>query len=85
MILWEWVALVLSLRKWFERAKFISLFLVCTFVLYHLLQAVSAWFTPHIRFGQPSGHAVKAYIPQATSVVGSDFTDRLRFFYWYGE
>lgn len=77
--------MVLSLRKWRERAKFIMLFLVFTFLIYHLLHSVSSWLAPQTRFGEPSGRAVKAYAADKTLDGGVSFSERLRFFYWYGE
>ncbi len=77
--------MVVSLRKWLERAKFISLFFVCTFVIYQLLHGAAVWLTPHTKFGEPAGHAVKVYAADGAADNGGRFVDRLRFFYWYGE
>jgi len=77
--------MVLSMRKWWARAKFIALFLVFTYVIYHVLHNLSSWIAPHHRFGEPSGHAVKAYAAEEAARDSAAFGDRLRFFYWYGE
>lgn len=77
--------MVVSLRKWLERAKFITLFLVCTFVIYQMLQVVMVWLAPQTKFSQPIGYAVKANADYDAAERGGTFLDRLRFFYWYGE
>ncbi len=77
--------MIVSLRKWLERAKFISLFLVCTYVIYQMLQGVTVWLAPQTKFGQPTGYAVKAYAAYDAAESSGGFIDRLRFFYWYGE
>jgi hypothetical protein len=77
--------MIFSLRKWWERAKFVSLFLIFTFLIYHLLHIVTAFMEPHHRFQEPSGRAVKAYAPSDQAIEPVTFSERLRFFYWYGE
>ncbi|WP_199623030.1 DUF4227 family protein [Paenibacillus alkalitolerans] len=77
--------MIVSLRRWFERIKFMIMFALFTYVLYHLFSYVSAWVEPH-KYRQPEGRAVKAFTHE--DVPGFDngtFKDRLRFFYWYGE
>jgi len=77
--------MIIHVRKWLERAKFIVLFLVCTFVLYHMLHLAAGWMMPHHRFGEPSGQAVKVNAEEEAAVNNTTFGERLRFFYWYGE
>ncbi|WP_274364437.1 DUF4227 family protein [Paenibacillus thermotolerans] len=78
--------MILSFRRALERLKFLVLFAVFTYVLYHLFGYVSAWVGPD-KYREPEGKAVKAFNSSDT-VPGFDhetFKDRLRFFYWYGE
>lgn len=77
--------MIIPVRKWLERAKFILLFLVCTFVLYRMLHFASGWMMPHHRFGKPSGQAVKVSAEENAAQSPSTFGERLRIFYWYGE
>lgn len=77
--------MIIHLRKWLERAKFIVLFLVCTYVLYHMLYLASGWMRPHHRFVEPSGQAVKVSAEQDATGHSTTFGERLRLFYWYGE
>jgi len=77
--------MIISVRKWLDRAKFIALFLLFTFVLYHVLQTVSSWMAPHTRYDDPGGRAVKASAVQRAAEDDAAFGERLRFFYWYGE
>jgi hypothetical protein len=77
--------MIVSLRRLFERVKFIVLFALFTYALYHLFGYVSAWVEPD-KYRPPEGRAVKAF--RHEEVPGFDqskFKDRLRFFYWYGE
>lgn len=77
--------MIVSLRRWLERIKFLVIFALFTYVLYHLFGYVSAWVEPD-KYRVPEGRAVKAF--STNNVPGYDnetFIDRLRFFYWYGE
>ncbi|WP_248925340.1 DUF4227 family protein [Paenibacillus hamazuiensis] len=78
--------MVLYMRRWVQRVKFMLLFCVCTFVLYHLLLIFSEWVEPMQKYKEPSGRAVKVFQHQHASIsdLGS-MSDRLRLFYWYGE
>lgn len=78
-------AVIISLRKWVNRAKYVFVFLVLAFLLYHVFQLISDWLVPNHRFGRPDGEAVKASAVQAAADGGAGFRERLRFFYWYGE
>lgn len=77
--------MIISLRKWFNRAKCVVFFFVLTFLFYHVFHWVSDWLMPNHRFGEPDGQAVKANAVQAAAEGNAGFCERLRFFYWYGE
>ncbi|WP_438448847.1 DUF4227 family protein [Gorillibacterium sp. sgz5001074] len=77
--------MILSLRKWIDRAKFILLFVVLTFVLYQILSVLSLWMEPVQRYKQPSGSAVKVFHQDSGTLDADNMPERLRLFYWYGE
>ncbi|MFD2611944.1 DUF4227 family protein [Paenibacillus gansuensis] len=78
--------MIVSLGKWLERIKFIFIFVVLTFFLYHFVSAVTAWIQPDDPYKEPIGSAVKVF--NTTSDYNGESVslgDRLKFFYWYGE
>ncbi|MEX1030937.1 MAG: DUF4227 family protein [Paenibacillaceae bacterium] len=77
--------MIFSLRKVWARMKFIILFLIMTFLIYHFLNLISGWIVPQYRYEQPSGRAIKAFELVDRAEEGLTFGDRLRLFYWYGE
>lgn len=77
--------MIFSVRKVLERLKFITLFLIMTFLIYHLMNMVSGWIVPQYRYEEPSGRAIKAFEFVDSSRDTPTFGDRLRLFYWYGE
>lgn len=77
--------MVLSLRKWIERAKFIALFAVLTFVLYQMLSVLSGWLAPGPKYRQPAGSAVKVFRQETGTMDANSMPERLKLFYWYGE
>ena len=77
--------MIISVRKWWERTKFIVAFLILTFIIYHVMHTNDYWMTPHHRFGEPSGQAVKVDMSEVEGMDSAAFGERLRFFYWYGE
>ncbi len=76
--------MIVSLRKVMERGKFVILFIVLTFLLYHAFGIISAWIQPVERYREPKGRAVKVFQNGGFSENGS-MADRLKLFYWYGE
>jgi hypothetical protein len=77
--------MIFSLRKVWARMKFIILFLIMTFLIYHFLNMVTAWIVPQYRYEQPSGRAIKAFELVDGTEEALTFGERLRLFYWYGE
>lgn len=78
--------MIISLKRWIHRAKFITIFMVCTYLVFEILTTVSAWISPVDRYREPHGKAVKAFNPNAEMVIQSDaFADRLLLFFWLGE
>ena len=78
--------MIISVRKWMERAKFLTIFMICTYLMFEILSTVTAWIAPVDKYREPQGKAVKAFNHNANMVIESDtFADRLRLFYWLGE
>lgn len=77
--------MIVPLRKWIERAKFIVLFVVLTFVLYEIIGVLSVWMEPVHKYRQPAGGAVKVFRQDEGTLDARDVRDRLKLFYWYGE
>lgn len=77
--------MIVSLRKWIERVKFMLLFVVLTFVLYQLLAVLSTWMEPVHKYKQPTGSAVKVFKQDSGTMDAEGMAERLKLFYWYGE
>lgn len=77
--------MILSLRKWIERAKFLALFVVLTFLLYHMLAVLSTWMQPVHKYRTPAGTAVKVFKQEGSTMDAESIPERLKLFYWYGE
>ncbi|MEK8127490.1 DUF4227 family protein [Paenibacillus filicis] len=72
--------------KWLARLRFVLLFAVCTFALYHLLIVVASFLEPVQRHKVPNGRAVKVFQSESAIVANPQgMGDRLRLFYWIGE
>ncbi|MCI3920218.1 YqzK family protein [Paenibacillus sp. TRM 82003] len=77
--------MILPLRRWLHRLKYIMLFLVLTYAIYHVFDVVAAWIEPD-KYREPGGRAVKVFRQDAPTEEAYDtVAERLRFFYWYGE
>jgi hypothetical protein len=75
--------MIIVCRRWKERLKFAVWFIALTWLLYSLLLKVSAWVEPSRKYKAPSGQAVKVFEVQTLANEGT-FSERLRFFYWFG-
>jgi hypothetical protein len=65
--------------------KFFMAFVIFAYVLFHLLQVVTAWIEPDYRYREPTGRAVKVFSDVGAREAEMSAKDRLKFFYWYGE
>lgn len=76
--------MVLSLRQLFGRLMFVLLFILLTIVSFGgyrwLIDAVA----PVDPYREPQGHALKVS-GTIQSPEGGTMSERLRWFYWYGE
>ncbi|TDF99271.1 DUF4227 family protein [Paenibacillus piri] len=77
--------MILHVRKWLERGKFVLMFCLFTFVLYHILSAVAQWLEPTQRYKEPVGRAVKVFQDHGAISDQGSMADRLKLFYWMGE
>lgn len=77
--------MVVPLKRWLTRLKFILLFLALSYALYQVLEVVSAWIEPQ-KYRAPDGTAVKVFQHEQLWEEPVDSPmERLRLFYWYGE
>lgn len=77
--------MILSIRKWMERAKFLALFVVLTLILYQALAILNTWMQPVHKYRQPEGSAVKVFRQDTGTMDAASISERLKLFYWYGE
>jgi hypothetical protein len=74
-----------SYRKWRDRTRYFVLFMLLTYLLYHIMQIVTGWIQPTEKYKAPGGKAVKVFHHHASATESGSMSDRLRLFYWYGE
>lgn len=78
--------MIFSFRKALERFKFVFLFVILTFALYHFIHIVTSWLEPPMRYKEPSGHSVKVFHQKHVSWLDDEpIGERLKLFYWTGE
>ncbi|HZG55407.1 DUF4227 family protein [Paenibacillus sp.] len=77
--------MIVPLKRWLHRLKFIVLFIALTYAIYHVFDVVTAWIEPD-KYREPGGRAVKVFRHEADAAPAYDSAlERLRLFYWYGE
>lgn len=77
--------MIIQVRKWVERMKFIALFLVLVVLLYQMMAVVERWVQPTPRHHAPEKGAVKAFRHESGKLESDNMADRLRLFYRVGE
>jgi hypothetical protein len=80
--------MVISLRRGLKWLRLVVLFVVLACMFYYSLRLFTDWITPVNHYRIPEGHAVKVFGGQDLSDTPEHKTavsERLRFFYWYGE
>lgn len=77
--------ILIRLSKWLVRIKYIAIFVVLTIVLYELFRLIGGWIEPAGRYREPLGKALKVFRHDETGLEPSTVTERLLFFYKYGE
>ncbi|WP_028548746.1 DUF4227 family protein [Paenibacillus sp. UNC451MF] len=76
--------MIFSFRKWMGRFKFLLVFMVFSYALYHMLLALTQWIEPTHRYKEPTGKAVKVFQNHVMTDQGP-MSERLKLFYWIGE
>ncbi|WP_164716451.1 DUF4227 family protein [Paenibacillus whitsoniae] len=79
--------MIFSYRKLIVRLQYILLFIALTIVLYQVMSVVTDWIQPVNKYKTPTGKSVKAFGHEeiTTKFDTGSMSERLRFFYWYGE
>ncbi|MEK3787809.1 DUF4227 family protein [Paenibacillus sp. FSL K6-1230] len=78
--------MILSIRRACRTLALLCVFCCLTLVLYLALQWVSDWISPVDHYRIPEGNAIKVFIDELPAKEEpSPLSERLRFFYWYGE
>lgn len=78
-----------SLRRAADWIQWLTMFLIWTVILYHVIAILSSWLEPDHRYGEPQGGAVKVFAPtgdeKGHETLWMEIGDRLRLFYRIGE
>ncbi|PTM58596.1 DUF4227 family protein [Desmospora activa] len=78
-----------SLRRVADWIQWLTMFIIWTMILYHVIAILSSWMEPDHRYGEPKGRAVKVFAPSAGQTgyetLWMEIGDRLRLFYRMGE
>ncbi|MCG7406345.1 YqzK family protein [Paenibacillus sp. ACRRX] len=78
--------MIVSVRRWAGRLRFVALFLVCTYAMVQILGIMSSWIAPVDKYKEPQGRAIKVFHSDPNIRMEPDtITERLRLFYWMGE
>jgi hypothetical protein len=77
--------MIFYVRKWMDRLKFVFLFVLFSYALYHMLVALTSWIEPAPRYKEPAGKAVKVFQNHVTLTDQGPMGERLKLFYWLGE
>ncbi|WP_312886646.1 DUF4227 family protein [Paenibacillus foliorum] len=77
--------MIFNIRRWMGRFKFVLVFCVFTYALYHMLIVITQWIEPTQRYKEPAGKAVKVFQNQVSISDQGSMRDRLKLFYWLGE
>jgi hypothetical protein len=77
--------MIFYMRKWVERSKYVLVFFIFTYALYHLFVTVTQWIEPTQRYKEPVGKAIKVFNHHASITDHGSMGERLKLFYWMGE
>jgi len=77
--------MVVYVRKWLNRGKFVLVFCLFTYALYHMLFTLAQWIEPTRNYKEPTGKAVKVFGHEKSLSGQGTIGDRLKLFYWMGE
>jgi hypothetical protein len=77
--------MIFHVREWLVRGKLVLIFLVFTYIMYHMLLAITAWIEPTERYKEPVGRSVKVFQNHVSLMDQAPMGERLKLFYWLGE
>lgn len=78
--------MILHLRRMWDWAKLLLLFIVFTLIGYMLIGLLADWLKPSYRFEEPAGRAVKVFsFNEGTNQFPVNDWERLKLYYWIGE
>lgn len=79
--------MIIHLRRMWDWAKLLLLFIVFTLIGYMLIGLLADWLKPSYRFEEPAGKAVKVFsLDKNTHHLGeTNDWERLKLFYRIGE
>lgn len=77
--------MIFSYRKWVARFKFLLVFVIFSYALYHMLLVFTQWIEPTQRYKEPTGRAVKVFQNHVMMTDQASMSERLKLFYWIGE
>jgi hypothetical protein len=77
--------MIFYVRNWLLRGKFVLVFVVLTYMLYHFLLVVTEWIQPAERYKEPFGKSVKVFHNHVSMTDRGPMGERLKLFYWLGE
>jgi hypothetical protein len=80
---------MLSLKRLAGWVQWLTLFVIWTMILYHVVALFSSCLEPTHRYGEPKGRAIKVFAPtleqESDVTLWAQIGDRLRLFYRIGE
>ncbi|MCU6795919.1 MULTISPECIES: DUF4227 family protein [Paenibacillus] len=77
--------MIIYVRDWLIRGKYILFFLVLTSILYHMMLFVTEWIKPVEKYKEPVGGSVKVFQNHTKLTDQGPMGERLKLFYWLGE
>lgn len=78
--------MILSIRKWTSRVLFIFIFSILLLAVTGGYRWLAETLSPVHPYRVPKGDALKVFVSEPGPPDSSDkMSDRLRWFYWYGE
>jgi hypothetical protein len=77
--------MVLSLRKWLSRILFVVIFTLLLLIATGSYRWLVDVIAPVHPYKIPKGEALKVFQANPADAEKGSLTDRLRWFYWYGE
>jgi hypothetical protein len=77
--------MILSVRKWAGRALFIVIFCMLAFIAAGGYRFLADTLSPLQSYRVPQGNALKVFVHEPGPPDSGSMSDRLRWFFYYGE